>query len=375
MTIFKTICGIIVEYNPFHFGHAYHIRQSVELSGCDLLIAVMSPNIVQRGEFAVIDKKRRAYCALNQGVDLVIELPSIYVLQKADIFAWGAIRLLDRCGITDLCFGSETNDIDYLSRLADLTFDFDRLKEELKTGVSYPGAVSRLVDRLYPNDILAVAYLKILSDYPQIRSHILQRTNTYKDREINDEYASATAIRHNLHNKDIDLHKYTPLADDLSRFNNDLSRYYDLIRYSLMTSSSEELSSYLLVDEGIENHLKSQVQTTENYDDFLHNCVNRRYTTSRIQRTLMNILLKVPKSSKNDLEINSGLRILGFNDKGRDYLKTLNKKEVPYSVKFKDLYPPQKDLEYRIAQLYQMYYQDKSLLKNELSGPLYCPKP
>ena len=105
------ILGIIVEYNPFHTGHLYHLQKAKEMVKPDLTIAIMSGNYVQREEVAIIDKFKRSELAIKYGVDLFIELPFAYVCQSADYFCKGAIDLLYHIGITDLVFGSECGDI------------------------------------------------------------------------------------------------------------------------------------------------------------------------------------------------------------------------------------------------------------------------
>ena len=369
MTFFKRICGIIVEYNPFHYGHLYHIKQAKSLSNCELLIAIMSPNIVQRGDLAILDKQRRAKCALQQGVNLVFELPSIFVLQNADVFAQGAIKLLSRTGITDLVFGSETADITYLNELAELNFNIDMVKEELKRGDSYPRVLGRLSDKLYPNDILALCYLRQLKNYPQIQTHIIKRTNAYQGTKLEGEYASASAIRYSIFHKNSAIDGYTPLAADLKLYHNTLSSYFNLIKYSLISAEKGELNRYLLIDEGIDNHLIQCAKDSTDLEDFLDKATTRRYTSSRIRRSLLNILLKVKKSDKTALEDQAKLRVLAFDDLGQQYLKQLNKQEIAYVTLLKNLDPLQKDLEYRIAQLYQLYYQDPTILEKETAGP------
>ena len=122
------LCGIIVEYNPFHNGHMLHINKAKELSRADGTIAVMSGNFCQRGDFSVIDKFAKAEIAINHGVDLVVELPYLYATQNASKFAYGAINVLKACHINHLVFGSETNDIEILKDIASTEINPDHLK-------------------------------------------------------------------------------------------------------------------------------------------------------------------------------------------------------------------------------------------------------
>lgn len=99
--------GLVVEYNPFHNGHLYHAQTAKRQTGCDTAVAVMSGHFLQRGEPAVVSKWARTKMALQSGVDLVIELPYLYAVQKADIFARGSVSILNELECEALFFGSE----------------------------------------------------------------------------------------------------------------------------------------------------------------------------------------------------------------------------------------------------------------------------
>ena len=96
------IVGLVVEYNPFHNGHLYHLNKSKEVTNATHSIAVMSGNFLQRGEPALFDKYTRAQIAVSNGVDLVVELPSLFACQSAEIFSHGAVALLNSLNCTSL---------------------------------------------------------------------------------------------------------------------------------------------------------------------------------------------------------------------------------------------------------------------------------
>ncbi len=175
-------CGIVVEYNPFHNGHIHHINESRKASKCDVLIAVMSPNFVQRGEPAFVNKYDRIQAALDHGVDLIIELPSYYALQSADYFAHAAIRLLKLMAVDSVVYGVE--DLDFTHA----TFN----EESFKQGNSYAKAHDSKSS--LPNNILASCYEKELlnTDIKPIR---IQRTNSYTSLDSSEAISSASAIR------------------------------------------------------------------------------------------------------------------------------------------------------------------------------------
>ena len=212
------ILGIIVEYNPFHTGHLYHLQKAKEMVKPDLTIAIMSGNYVQRGEVAIIDKFKRSELAIKYGVDLVIELPFAYVCQSADYFCKGAIDLLYHIGITDLVFGSECGDIDTFKEIAyaikNHPNEYDQyVKAAMKKGLRYPDACNQALSLLLnksiktPNDLLGLGYVKevIENDYP-ITLHCIKRSNDYHDTTLT-KIASATALRKALKEKQ-DVHDY-----------------------------------------------------------------------------------------------------------------------------------------------------------------------
>ena len=164
------VCGIIAEYNPFHNGHAYHIQKTKEITGSDAIVAVMSGNFVQRGAPALMDKWTRTKMALQNGVDLVIELPTYYATSSAEYFAQGSVALLDSLGIVDnLSFGSKTTDLDALKRIANILYlepnDYKNLLQaELKKGLSYPIARSNALKNFTKKEYDAKYITEILLD-------------------------------------------------------------------------------------------------------------------------------------------------------------------------------------------------------------------
>ncbi|MBQ5444332.1 MAG: nucleotidyltransferase family protein [Erysipelotrichaceae bacterium] len=358
--------GIIVEYNPFHNGHKYHIEQSRSLCDPDVLIACMSGNFNQRGDISIINKYEKTYAALSHGVDLVIELPYIYTVQNAYVFARSGVKLLQKLGIEELVFGSETGNLEELSKYADLEVDVTRLKELLHDGNSFPMSYGLLAGSLYPNDILAVAYLKALKD-TSIKPLCIQRTNEYHSNNL-DVIASATAIRNALQQgKDVSM--ATDISFDEPLFNKDL---YPYIRRLLFTMSSEELRGIFLMSEGIENLLKRNAVRYDDYEDFLNASISRRYTRSRIQRILLHLCCHVRTKDVADLKEPDYIRVLGFNVKGRALLKEV-REDVNIVTLFKNIPEPYKSIEYRSDLLYASLLKDSNAyIKRQLEGPVIC---
>ncbi len=338
-------CGIVVEYNPFHNGHIHHINESRKASKCDVLIAVMSPNFVQRGEPAFVNKYDRIQAALDHGVDLIIELPSYYALQSADYFAHAAIRLLKLMAVDSVVYGVE--DLDFTHA----TFN----EESFKQGNSYAKAHDSKSS--LPNNILASCYEKELlnTDIKPIR---IQRTNSYTSLDSSEAISSASAIRFADKNGMPTQHT-SPMT-----FTNthDLSDYEALIKYALISHTAEELEDYLLVDEGIQNFFKKNIHLS--LEEVIQKATSKRYTRSRIQRTLMNILLQNRKDTKPSLE---QARVLGMNAVGQKYLKSLKSDTPVYTTNLQGYI--NKDFEIKASQIFTLPYStdyQNEILKKEL---------
>ena len=284
----------------------------------------MSGNYVQRGEMAIINKYERAQIAVENGIDLVLELPMVYTIQQASVFASQAIKILSAVGITDLVFGSESNDIDLLKQVAQLPLNVDHFKEILSSGESYIRALNPFNDGFASNDILAIAYLKALNDYPHIMAHTIKRNGGYHDLSLS-QMPSAKAIRHAWFNHQ-DIHDYTPLANAISTYGpNQWQDYYPLLRHLLLTQHVDQLKEIFMVSEGIENHLIKCAKACIDYDHFIQMATTKRYTTSRIQRTCLFILLNITKTDMTQLEDDVIIHPLAFNQNGADHLKQLKK--------------------------------------------------
>jgi predicted nucleotidyltransferase len=363
-------CGIIVEYNPFHNGHKIHIDNAKKESKCDVLIAVMSGNYVQRGEPAIIDKFTRASFAINNGVDLVLELPYIFSTQSASKFAYGAVSILKLAKVDSICFGSESNNLDELIEIAKSPINTDNLKESLNKGNSFVRSYGLLSRTMAPNDILGVSYLKEMLK-TNIKPISIQRTNHYHDLEIKD-VSSASAIRNALFNN-TDIKDTTNMKEIL--LNNELinlEMFYPHIRLLLLTLDKDYLSNIFLFSEGIENHLIKQAHKYSDFNDFINASTTRRYTTSRIKRTLIQLLNQVTKKEVDNLKPINTIRILALNNKGRKYINTL--KDVNIASRFSKVQDGYRELEKKAALSYSSVLSEKNrqdLIAKEIGGSIY----
>ncbi len=358
------ITGIITEYNPFHNGHVYHIQKAREFTRPDVLVAVMSGNYSQRGDLSVMDKFQKTEAALKHGVDLVVELPFIDTVQNAYVFGKKAVHLLNLLHADHLVFGSETNNLVELKKYSELEIDVTRLKTLLHDGNSFPRSYGLLSGSLYPNDMLAVTYLKAMKD-TSIAPVCIQRTNGYHSTDL-DVISSATAIRKALR-EGKDVSKATPVVITDPVFNSDL---YPYLRRLLFTASKDDLQKIFMVSEGIENMLIKNAVECEDYENFIGRSISRRYTRSRIQRTLLHIACQIRKEDVECLPEIDYLRVLGFNEKGRRLLKDL-KDEANIITQFKNLPEKHKEIEWKTSLIYASLTKDlQSYLKKELQGPI-----
>lgn len=377
------VLGIIVEYNPFHNGHIYHIQQSKKQIQCDYTIAIMSSSFVQRGEPAIIDKWTRSQLAIEFGVDLVIELPFVYACQSADYFAQGALKLLNAIGVTDLCFGSEDGNIqtfiDIAKTIQNQQEQYNLLvKDFMNQGMRYPYACNQALHQIMdkkietPNDLLGLSYVKeiIFNHYP-ITPHCILRTNNYHDTTLN-HIASATAIRTALfQHKDISqsLPHFEYYKNNLYYFCN----LFPYLKYELLTTSPSRLKTYHLVDEGLENILVKNIQTTNNMEEFIHSLLSKRYTKPRIQRMIIHILMQNTKEDIIKAMDIDYIRILAMNIQGRNYLKLI-KKTCPYKIisNFSNYKHPALNLEFKATKLLSLLNSDSNkIIKEEYQNHPY----
>ena len=340
--------GIIVEYNPLHNGHLYHINKSRELTGCDAIVAVMSGNFVQRGEPAFIDKFTRTRMALISGADLVLELPLIYSISSAEGFAFGGISLLNATGIINsVCFGSEAGSLEQLDKIADILNKEPEayrllLKDHIKSGMSYAASRESAL-REYASDagfkidesisssnnILSIEYLKALKKTnSSIKPYTIKRIGScYNQQSIEGSISSATAIRKSLESAMSAgcLPSYCiSLISSLSKegrgpvYMEDLS---DIILFTLRSRSLSELSRLQDVNEGLEYRIKKASENCGCISEVVNQVKNKRYPETRIQRILLYALFNITKEAGLKVKCPPDyIRVLGFNSKGREAL-------------------------------------------------------
>ena len=375
------VLGVVTEYNPFHNGHKYHIEKSKKITNCDTTIAVMSGHFLQRGEPALLDKWTRGEMALHSGVDLVIEIPTVYACATAEFFSYGSLKLLEATGmVTDISFGSEHGDLPLLQEIAEVLVESPKefesyLQVSLEKGNLFPVARSEalshyikkhkslkdhevlVLERVLksPNNILAIEYLKsLIRSKSAIKPHTIQRISApYHDRNIRGSIASATAIReHLLHKKD--RGSLTPVLPEASyklltsAMDEDkgpvfIRDFQDILLALLRRSSPKDLRRIFDVTEGLENRLIHGAMTSVSLEELLQKVKTKRYTYTRIQRILMHLLLNIEKKELLSYNEKGGpkyIRVLAFNDRGRVLLRRMKKESsLPVITNLKHYHP------------------------------------
>ena len=317
------IIGLVAEYNPLHNGHIYQIKKIKEIFPDSVIVLVLNGYFLERGEISFLSKEDKVRYALNNGIDIVLELPVVFGCQAADIFSYQSIYLLNKLNIDTLVFGSESGDIKTIRKIGVMQQDsgYNKLvKDYLNKGLNYPTAMARALDidfEFNPNDLLGISYLKAIDKInPRIKAVTIKRTSSYHDLESNSNIISASNIR-NKFLSNVDVSPYTPYFARMIKPN--MNEYFKLLKSKILTDT--KLDSYLDVTEGLDYRLKKVIRNCNSLDELINKLKSKRYTYNKISRTLVHILLGItPEVNKYD----SYLKVLGFSKAGSNYLKSLD---------------------------------------------------
>ena len=369
------VVGLITEYNPFHYGHKYHLNMAKKITNSDYSIAIMTGSFVQRGEPSLVDKWTKAKMAIDNGVDLVIELPFIFAVQSAELFAYGSVSLLHHLNIVDdIVFGSEIGDLTPLKKIAKIladepTYYKERLKKYLNKGNSFSVSRSLALEDYFnkfklndkykidvdktlkmSNNILAIEYLKnLILLNSKIKPVTVKRIgSSYKEDQLNHKIASATAIRNKILNGEVEaIKEYVPkktfdhLINYINKYKkfNMLNNYTPIINYLLRIGNKKELVEIMDVETGLENRIINKSFEFNDITDLVQGVSTKRYTKTRIQRILIHRMMDLTKAKFKELypHYPAYVRVLGANEKGFFLLKQIKEKSaLPIITKFPD---------------------------------------
>ena len=413
--------GIIAEYNPFHNGHLYQLREAQRLTEQPIVV-VMSASFMQRGEPACLSKWLRARLAVENGAALVLELPTAFSLRSAQFFASGGVQLLAATGsVNTLSCGVESPELDFGALAQRITSDAaqGRIRSLLSQGKSYAAACAAVLSEAQqeagvtamqassnegkafagltkPNDILALEYAKALQATDIKPLFIERRGDGYNDREISGTMSSATAIRQALNNSDDGWQQAVPASVRQALLDNapgyDAALLWQLLRYKLRLMSVDAIADACQCSEGLENLLKDAA-ACPSFAEALQLCTSKRYTTSRIRRLFMQLLLDVPRWRWED-NAPAYLRVLAFNDTGRQLLKQMKataslpiitglyrnwpQRLQHLQLRQQQIYSQQLLLELRATELWSLLQLNPSLNRSGndfLTSPAYVKQP
>lgn len=351
------VLGIVAEYNPFHKGHLYHIKKARELTGADYVVAIMSGDFMQRGIPAMTDKYSRTKMALQNGVDLVLELPVYYSTSSAEFFAGASVALLDKLSVvTDLCYGSECGDQGVLAEIASvLVQDPDAYREalqhHLKSGKSFPFARSLALSAYLkdspsymdilssPNNILGIEYEKaLIQRKSSINSSTIKRQGAdYHDTRFSETYSSALSIRNAL-NENCDLSSIKSQVPSSvfrilqSNYNQNFPIFREdfslLLHYMLLLKESKGFSDYLDVSNDLSDKIVRSIPKYQSYEQFCDLLKSKELTYARISRALLHIMLDIKESdfyASYENDYFNYATILGFKEESAPLLSAIKK--------------------------------------------------
>lgn len=353
------IGGIVAEYNPFHNGHRYQLQKSVESGELTHTVAVMSSNYVQRGEAAIISKWARAEMAVKNGIDLVIELPTLWSTSYAQRFAEGAVSLLDALGCVDtLSFGSEIGNIDELiacQKAINSEEVSERLKENLDLGLGFATARAEAMrtvcgNRFFDildgaNNTLGIEYLNALDRLgSDITPMTIKRKGAAHDSIMrNDNFASASEIRRMIreNNKDWEIYVPQSVADIYNREAKEQKApcLNEKLEFSILCCmrqlSAEDIGLSPDVSEGIEYRIHEAALKARTLDELYSLAKTKRYSHARIRRIVLHAFMGfVADDYKGNPPY---IHVLAMNDKGKEILKEAKEKaKLPIVTKASD---------------------------------------
>lgn len=406
------ICAVICEYNPFHYGHLKCLNEAREKSGTDATMCIIGGNFSQRGEAMVVNKHVRARMAIENGADIVVQIPTAYACASAEIFALAGVKIANSFeNVTHLAFGVETKKPEILVELANFFLNEPKefktaIKKHLNEGnslvVSRQKALEDMVksDKVMfseiteavnilnkPNNVLAIEYLKaLISTNSKIKPVFIDRSESnYHSKELTGVNTSATAIRAKLYKtgRVKSIKKYVPalaydlLKEELKTFGlPSQSIFNDLCMYVAKTKTATEIKEVFDVTEGLENRIVEYSKLTKDLNEFLINVKTKRYTYSRLKRIILSMLLNIKAETVmtiHEIDKLPFIKVLAFRGGNNELLKSVeantnlvirvNNVEKKKSGLYLDLC----NIEDRANQVYNM------LLSNQKSIPDYTP--
>lgn len=343
--------GVICEFDPFHRGHEYLLREA-RRQGAEAIVCAMSGNFVQRGGMALVNKLARAEMAVHSGADLVLELPTPWAMATAETFATGGVQLLGMAGCSHIAFGSECGDAERLMYVADTLLLPELqggIRAALTAGITYAaarqqavkgriGAAAEVLRR--PNDTLAVEYLKACRRLDiDLMPIAVRRVGAGHDGGAEDGFAAASHIRSLLRQGE-SVDGYLPeSAAKVLRRELAAGRVADIgnvertIMDCLRRIEETDLAAYDGGGEGLYHRLYDAVRRCATLEEVLAGAKTKRYTAVRIRRMVLAAWLGLERAPERV----PYLRVLAANGTGRALLRQMRDSGAPVLTKAADV--------------------------------------
>ena len=330
------LVGVIAEYDPFHRGHAWQLRQAREKAGADAVVVVMSAAFTQRGSAAMLAPRVRAEMALRGGADAVIALPALWSLRDGEHFALAGVSLLQGLGCDALSFGAEEADVARLRLAAHVLEeqpeDYRRiLQQELRRGNSWARASAAALEAVQPglgacvsqpNNLLGISYLRALERLQASMEvfPVLRKGSYHAAAPGEAEFASASAVRAAVHRGDwLSVRNWLP--EDSAVLLERAAREGQLaapnaldqaLLYRLRTMTEAEWQCLPGLSEGIEGRLQKAARSASTVDELLRLAVCARYPAARLRRMGAHALLGITREMTEATPLPPAALLLGL---------------------------------------------------------------
>lgn len=343
------IAAVISEYNPFHNGHKY-LNSAIKEHCADAVVSIMSGSFTQRGDVAMLSKFSRTKTALENGCDLVLELPTPYAVANAEVFAKSGVRCAEALGCVDyLCFGSEIGDTQMIQTASEAITDPQvqlLVRKHMKKGDYYPRALSKAVIEVFgeeigsilslPNNVLGIEYCKALKNTEIEPRSFLRKGAAHDSLHVSENIASASNIRSMVRKRSepSEFSKFTPYTS-LTEEPVFFDMFDATIMYLLRLSTPESLRTLPDIAEGLEHRILAAAAISSTVQEVIEKVKTKRYTMAKLRRIMVYLLLGITK----EMQVTEVpyIRVLGFNETGKKILSCAkDKAELPIIVKPSD---------------------------------------
>lgn len=338
------IAGVIAEYNPFHSGHAYHLQKTREQTGCEYIVVCMDGSYTQRGTAACLSKWDRARMALRCGADAVFELPALFAVRTADVFARGGVAALGGLGVDVLSFGSETGDAGLLMRLAELREKepecvAEAVRQNLSKGMSHArawgcaaaetlGVSAEMLNA--PNMILGAEYIRAIRNlgFDMEINPVVRRGDYHGENLDGEGFASATAIRAAMNDGRLEdaLGSVPPEVRVVLQNAGTMHAPDDLLLHRLRNMTEAELAALPDVAEGLERRVKQCAETAATAEELIDAVKCKRYTRARLSRLTAHAMLGLTQELAQNHPDPTYARLIGMRAEAKPLLAELKKR-------------------------------------------------